>query len=128
MNFNISKTAVLILSSLILSGGCSRQVRITDDIRLCDGRSDRLNLVVDGELRCSNINDVWLDNACLYGWFYSEGNYTMFLFDILTRKILTGDNARRKISELQLPVDQWTNHAEIFNEFVTDHERRSRFF
>lgn len=125
----MKKVAIFILLSLILSGGCSKQVRITDDIKLCCSKPKNLNLVMNGKLLCSNIEEVWFDNPYLYGWFYSEGkNYTMFIFDISNQEILTDNKAREKILELQLPVNRWTNYAEIFNESITDHGRRNHFF
>ena len=65
----------------------------------------------------------------IYGWFYSPGNkYMMFIFDVSTKTIKYDNEAKNKIYELKLPLDNWTDYSEIFGQHITNPNRRNMFF
>lgn len=125
------KSFVLLLFFLIalVSTECSKkEICVTDNIVL-RGKEKKIHLIVDKNIVCSNIYDVWIQDNYIYGWFYSaENKYVMFKFNISAKTIQLGNSAKNKINELQLPLNTWTDYSEIFDVHITNHVRRNLFF
>lgn len=125
------KAFVLLLSFSIAlaSAGCSKkEICVTDNIIL-RGKEKKIYLIVDKNIICRNIYDVWVQDNYIYGWFYSaENKYIMFKFNISAKTIQFGNSAKNKINELQLPLKNWTDYSEIFDDHITNHARRNQFF
>lgn len=79
------KSFVLLLFFLIalVSTECSKkEICVTDSIVL-RGKEKKIHLIVDKNIVCSNIYDVWIQDNYIYGWCYSaENKYVMFKFRI----------------------------------------------
>ena len=119
----------LLLSIVLFSSGCSKNdIVIKNDIIL-RGKEKKLYLIANKNIICHNIHDIWIKDDYVYGWFYStENKYMMFIFDVSTKTIQIDNEAKNKISELQLPLNNWTDYSEIFGKYITNHERRNMFF
>lgn len=120
---------LLFFSATLASAGCSKkEICITDNIIL-RGKEKKIHLIVDKNIVCRNIYDVWVQDNYIYGWFYSaENKYVMFKFNISAKTIQLGNSAKNKINELQLPLNNWTDYSEIFDDHMTNHVRRNLFF
>lgn len=120
---------LLSFSIALVSTGCSKkEICVTDNIIL-RGKEKKIHLIVDKNIVCGNIYDVWVQNNYIYGWFYSaENKYIMFKFNISAKTIQVGNSAKNRINELQLPLNNWTDYSEIFDDHITNQVRHNLFF
>ena len=119
-----------LLSFMVLFlSGCSKNDIVIKNNIILRGKEKKLYLIADEDIVCNNIHDVWIIDDYVYGWFYSrENKYMMFIFDVSTKTIQIDNEAKNKIYELKLPLDNWTDYSEIFGKLITNHKRRNMFF
>ena len=114
---------------VLFLSGCSKNDIVIKNNIILRGKEKKLYLIADEDIVCNNIHDVWIIDDYVYGWFYSPGNkYMMFIFDVSTKTIKYDNEAKNKIYELKLPLDNWTDYSEIFGKLITNHKRRNMFF
>ena len=119
----------LLLFMVLFLSGCSKNDIVIKNNIILRGKEKKLYLIADEDIVCNNIHDVWIIDDYVYGWFYSrENKYMMFIFDVSTKTIQIDNEAKNKIYELKLPLDNWTDYSEIFGKLITNHKRRNMFF
>ena len=119
----------LLLFMILFLSGCSKNDIVIKNNIILRGKEKKLYLIADKDIVCNNIHDVWIIDDYVYGWFYSrENKYMMFIFDVSTKTIKYDNEAKNKIYELKLPLDNWTDYSEIFGKLITNHKRRNMFF
>ena len=119
----------LLLFMVLFLSGCSKNDIVIKNNIILHGKEKKLYLIADKNIVCNNIHDIWIMDDYIYGWFYSPGNkYMMFIFDVSTKTIKYDNEAKNKIYELKLPLDNWTDYSEIFGKLITNHKRRNMFF
>ena len=117
------------LFMVLFLSGCSKNDIVIKNNIILRGKEKKLYLIADEDIVCNNIHDVWIIDDYVYGWFYSPGNkYMMFIFDVSTKIIKYDNEAKNKIYELKLPLDNWTDYSEIFGKHITNSNRRNMFF
>ena len=119
----------LLLFMVLFLSGCSKNDIVIKNNIILRGKEKKLYLIADEDIVCNNIHDVWIIDDYVYGWFYSPGNkYMMFIFDVSTKTLKYDNEAKNKIYELKLPLDNWTDYSEIFGKHITNSNRRNMFF
>ena len=119
----------LLLFMVLFLSGCSKNDIVIKNNIILRGKEKKLYLIADEDIVCNNIHDVWIIDDYVYGWFYSrENKYMMFIFDVSTKTIQIDNEAKNKINELKLPLNNWTDYSEIFGKHITNSNRRNMFF
>ena len=119
----------LLLFMVLFPSGCSKNNIVIKNNIILHGKEKKLYLIADKNIVCNNIHDIWIMDDYVYGWFYSpENKYMMFIFDVSTKTIKYDNEAKNKIYELKLPLDNWTDYSEIFGKHITNSNRRNMFF
>ena len=123
----IIKRTYFIFIVLLFICGCSKTINVTKDIKLASNDNRTITVIVKNTVSIDKVYDIWLDRNYLYGYYYEEKVYLMFLLNTENFDLVKGEKARNKIVELQLPLTQWTNYPELSGDFVSDKSRRDYF-
>lgn len=117
---------IVILFFVSFVQGCTKDFALTDTVRIkmAIGKDAYIETA---DLRITQITDFWKLKDYFYGYHYKGNEYEMFIVDLKTNHAIVGESACAEIFVLGLPVDRWTNPAELFGEFVSDNDRRCRF-
>ncbi len=107
-------------------------IDVSKNIKLKIAQCDSITIELNNRVFVDAVMNIWLHDCFLYGWYYEgEGedrSYRMFLINIDTLDCLKGENAKKSVLDLRLPIDCWTSGTEVFGRMVTDVMRRERFF
>ena len=123
------KILVFSLFIILFLASCQNNDIVIKNNIILRGKEKKLYLIVDRNVICSNIFDIWVIDNYVYGWFYSADNkYIMFIFDISMQNIQTGDAAKNKINKLQLPLNNWMDYSEVFESHIINKSKYDQFF
>ena len=120
------KAFLLVLVCMLSACNIGEKIDITDDVSIYKPSAASSYAIVLNS-RIDEISDFWKLGDCFYGYHYRGGQYEMFAVDLKCHQFYYGDAASRFVCKKGLPVDRWTNPAELFGTLITDRNRRAAF-
>ena len=125
-DFRMRRGLFIILFFGFMAQGCVGKIDITDDVSIYKPSAASSYAIVLNS-RIDEISDFWKLGDYFYGYHYRGGQYEMFAVDLKCHQFYYGDAASRFVCKKGLPVDRWTNPAELFGTLITDRNRRAAF-